>query len=154
MHPRRQEIFPFPFLSNYKLNSLWDEQNCYLYNIVTVRCHLEAINEVLQSKIVIVCQHTYKIIQGRNNLKWKNKYLQPYMNSNDFSSRVNMQISVKKKNKKQWGIDKKFPEEVICTELPQFFENWGWTESLPTIVFYFAESCISTCWVKFHENKK
>ena len=100
MHPRRQEIFPFPFLSNYKLNSLWDEQNCYLYNIVTVRCHLEAINEVLQSKIVIVCQHTYKIIQGRNNLKWKNKYLQPYMNSNDFSSRVNMQISVKKKKKK------------------------------------------------------
>ena len=45
------------------------------------------------------------------------------MNSKDFSSRVNMQISVKKKNKKTIRRDKTFPEEVSCTELPQFFEN-------------------------------
>ena len=71
---------------------------------------------------VLVYEHTYKIIQGRNNLKWKNKYLQAYMNSNDLSSRVNMQISVKKKktnNERQ----KVSGRVTICTELPLIFEN-------------------------------
>ena len=46
---------------------------------------LEATNEVLLKKAVLLCQHKCKTIQDNKTLKWKNKLLQDYeLNNNRY----------------------------------------------------------------------